>query len=141
MSDRDGLLRVRPRSRAEREQLLALCGGVLLGILCVAGLFYNRYITQRNREQNWDSAVATIEDVQTKLVEMSDSRYGGVLLYSVQVLAKFAVDGVPQERWITVEQAPESLAYAQLQARMWKGERCFVRWKPSHPEQIAVELH
>jgi hypothetical protein len=141
MSDREAYQRVRPRNRPARWQLLVICGCVLLVIGVPASLLYYQHRTQQYREQNWDSAVATIEDVRMKLVGEGGSGLGGGTLYSVEVLARFAVDGTPQERWIRIEQGPESSAFAQLQARLWKGEKCFVRWNPANPDQIVAEMH
>jgi len=141
MPEREALSRIRPKNRSTRMQFLAISGGVLLAISFFAGLLYLKYRSQQYREQNWTTAIATVEDARTKLVAQVNSRYGGGMLYEVQVLAKYPVDGLPQERWITVEQTPKDLDYAQFQTRLWKGKQCFVRWKPSNPDQVVAEIN
>ena len=67
--------------------------------------------------------------------------YGGNMFYEVQVLTAFSVNGSHQERWITVAQAPKTLTSAKFEEAHWKGTQCIVRWNPSNPREIAVELH
>lgn len=141
MSDKEALNRIHPRSRAARKQLLAIFGFVALAVAAVVGLTYAKYKTQQYREENWDSAIATIEDVRTSLVSANSSQFGGRMLYDIQVLAKFSVDGAPQERWIKVDQMPENLDMAQFHERLWNGKRYVVRWKPSNLDRIVVEIH
>ena len=63
------------------------------------------------------------------------------MFYDVQVLAAFSVNGVRQERWITVDQPPKMLASVEFEEAHWKGTQCVVRWNPSNVSQIIVELH
>jgi hypothetical protein len=140
-SDTEGLDAVLPRTRSDWNQLLGLVGVVFAGILAVIGLFYLRQRTLSTREQTWSNAVAMIEDTRTTLVSRVDSKYGGRMLYDVQVLAVFSVNGSQQERWITVEQDPKTLASAQFEEARWKGTHCTVRWNRSDPRQIVAELH
>jgi hypothetical protein len=141
VSDTDGLNTILPRTRSDWNELLGIIGVVFGAILVVAGLLYLRHRTQLTREQGWSSAVATIEDTRTTLVSKVDSKYGGSMLYEVQVFAAFSVNGSQQERWITVEQPPKTLPSAQFEQAHWKGTHCIVRWNPSDPKEIVVELH
>jgi hypothetical protein len=79
--------------------------------------------------------------VRTKLVSETGSQYGGAMLYQVQVLASFPVNGSIEERWITVDQVPKSLDAIHFQEYRWKGGKYFVRWKPSDPDRIVIEIH
>jgi hypothetical protein len=63
------------------------------------------------------------------------------MLYEVQVYASFSANGTRQKRWITVDQSPQNVDYAELQARLWKGKQYIVRWNPSNPGQIVIDLH
>jgi hypothetical protein len=118
--------------------MIGLVFGAILAVIC---LFYVKQRTQLAREQNWSTAVGRIEDTRTTLVSRVDSMYGGRMLYEVQVLAAFFVNGSQQKRWITVEQAPKTLASAQFEEAHWKGTQCIVRWNPSNRREIAIELH
>jgi hypothetical protein len=102
---------------------------------------YFKQRAQQDRERNWDSAIATIEDGRTKLVGQAGGNSGGRMLYDVEVLAKFSVNGAEQERWIRVEQVARGLSAVQSQIGWWKGKQCFVRWKASEPERIEVEVN
>ena len=141
MPDGQALDKIRPRSRAARNQLLAITGFCLLAGGALAIIIYSKHSTQQYREQNWNSAVASVEGFRTSLVGQENGQAGGGMIYDVEVLAKFAVDGSPQERWIKVDQPPKSLDSLDFQERIWKGKSYFVRWKPSNPNQIIIELH
>jgi hypothetical protein len=141
MPEREALKRIQPKDRASKKQLLGIIGFVIIGIAGAGGLVYARYRTQQYREQNWDSAIATVEDVRPKLVGQINGQYGGAMLYDVEVLARFSVGNYTQERWITVEQTPRSLDSVHFQERMWRGKSYFVRWKPPDPQRIEIEVH
>jgi hypothetical protein len=81
-----------------------------------------------------------IEDVRPEQIGVVDSKAGGAILYRVAVLVKYKSDSGGQERWISVDQRPESLPAAKLQAFRWKGSQCIVRWKPSEPTKAIVEV-
>lgn len=138
---RDTLRRIRPNNHKERSQLLSIVGFILGGILVMGVLVYFTHKSHEYREQNWNSAVATVTDTRTHLVAEVGGNFGGRMLYEVQVLATYSADGSPQERWITVDQAAQTLDYAEFQERMWKGKQYFVRWNPSNPNQIVIDLH
>jgi hypothetical protein len=140
LSENQHLKKMLPQTRKNRNQLIGIVGLLLGTSIAVIGLFY---LKQRNSmtQENWATAVATIEDTRTRLVGRTDSIYGGRMLYEVQVLAAFTVNGSHQERWISVEQPPKTLAGAQFEEAHWKSTQCIVRWNPSNPQQIAVELH
>jgi hypothetical protein len=140
MSDHEGFRHLRPQTPKDRRSLFSLVGFSLTIIFCIAGLFYLKHRVQKNREKNWNSAVATIEDVRTISATQDNSQMGGAMLYDVQILAKYSVDGSPNKRWITVMQKPQHLVDAQLEAFRWKGKICYVRWKPSDPNQIVAEV-
>ena len=84
--------------------------------------------------------MATIEDVQPQIVEQVNGVKGGVMLYEVAILASYRSDEGEQRRWITVNQQPETLDEAELQAFRWKGQQCVVRWKLLQPDQVIVEV-
>jgi hypothetical protein len=138
---RDTLRRTRPNNHKGRFQLLSTVGFILGGILVIAALVYFAQESREYREQNWDSAVATVIDTRTHLVAEVGGNFGGRLLYEVEVLASYSTNGSPHERWITVDQTPKTLDYAEFQERIWKGKQYFVRWNPSNPNQIVIDLH
>lgn len=139
VSNEEGFNKV-ARTRKDWNQFLETAGLVLGTTLAVIGLLY---LKQRNQlaHEDWAAAVATVEDSRTHLVSRVDSMYGGKMLYEVQVLAAFSMNGSYQKRWITVEQPAKTLTSAQFEEAHWKGKQCIVRWNPSNPRRIAVELH
>jgi hypothetical protein len=132
---------IRPKSRIARIQLLSIIGFIIAAILGVMAIGHFANKTREYREQNWNSAVATVKDTRTHLVGEFGGFYGGRMYYEVQVLAAFSADGSPHERWITVSQTPKTLDNAEFQERLWKGKQYFVRWNPSDPNQIVIDLH
>jgi len=91
-------------------------------------------------EQNWNSATAIIEDVRPKEVTKVDTSRGGAMLYQVEILVRYKSSGADERRWIAVEQLPEVLSEAELQAFRWKGKQCIVRWKSSDPNHVIAEV-
>ena len=140
MPDRQTIGGIFPKKRSDWNQLLGIFGVVLGTILAACALLYIKQRAQLDREQSWSTAAATIRDTRTRLVSRTDSMYGGHMLYEVQVLATFSMNGSHQERWITVQQAPKTLSSAQFEESHWKGSQCIVRWKPSDPREIAIEV-
>jgi Protein of unknown function (DUF3592) len=132
---------LRPKTRADRMQLLAILAYVVFAIAFVASLVYLKHRAQQSREETWVTAAATIEDTRTQLAGVYNSIYGGGLSYEVDVLAKFSVDGASREEWITLSQAPKGLDSARYQAQVLKGKQCYVRWNPSHPKQTVAEIN
>ena len=140
MSDRDALGKIRPGNHSDWRQLRVLSGYLALAAVFVAVIFFLKHRHREEVEQNWKCAMATIEDVQPKLVEQVNSARGGAMLYEVAILASYRSGEREQRRWIIVEQQPESLAEAELQVFRWKGQQCVVRWKASSPDQVIAEV-
>jgi hypothetical protein len=141
MTDRDALKRIRPKGRNQRRQLTSILGYALIGVLGAGTLGYLVRKSRDYREQNWASADATIEDSRPQLIGQVNGQAGGEMLYEVKVLAAFPMNGKLQERWITVDQQPKSWDYATFEGRIWKSKHSVVRWKPSNPNQIVIDLH
>jgi hypothetical protein len=140
MPERDAWSKLRPVSGRQRHQLRVICGYVALIAAFVALIFFVKERNRADLEKNWTRADAVIVDVRTREAARVNTSRGGAMLYDVEILAKYRVDGSDQERWIIVEQQPEGLPYAQLQAFRWKGKQCVVRWKPSEPDRIFAEV-
>jgi hypothetical protein len=140
MPEREALRRLRPRDQSSKKQLLKIIAVAMAAIAGVGALTYTRYRVQQYRQQNWDSAIATVEDVRPKLVGQINSQFGARMVYSVEVLAKYSADGTTQERWIPVAHLPTSLDGVYIDKRMWTGNRYFVRWRPFHPDRIEIEV-
>lgn len=96
---------------------------------------------ERHREERWHSAIAGIEDVRTKLVGQFDSKSGGYMVYDVQILAAFQVDGSRREQWVSLSQASKRLEIAEYDEAQWLGKQCIVRWDPSNPQLMVVESY
>ena len=141
MSDRKALRLIRPHKRSDWQKLTKITAYVVLALIAVVGLIYNKHRVQIQREQEWTSAVATIENTRTQLVMQSNSQGGGAMFYEVQVLAKYSSEGLIQERWTTLSQLPKLLADAQLQGYLLKHKQCVVRWNPRDPSHIVAEIN
>jgi hypothetical protein len=140
MSNHEAATKLRPKNRNEWRQLMILSGCFILIIVFVATLLFLRQRHRHDIEANWESSIATIEDVRVQELGLFESSRGGTMLYNVQVFAKYDVNGTTHERWITVQQRPVNGAWARLQASRWKGQTCFVRWKPSSPDQVVADV-
>lgn len=141
MSDSAVFRSILPKKRSDRRTLLRIGGFVLLIAACAGGLYYNNHRQQMIRERDWTSAVATIEDARTQLAMKRDSRTGGAMLYDVEILAKYPVDGVEREQWTRIHQYPQLLADAQMQIFRLKKKQCIVRWNPVDPQHIVAEIN
>jgi len=141
MPEKEAIAELRPKNRKDQKRLLTI--GVYLSIAAavVTAIFVIKHRHREEVEQNWQVATAMIEDVRFKEISRVESPRGGAMLYDVEVLANYTSAGVEQKRWIRVEQLPEVLSEAQLQAFRWKGQQCFVRWPVSQPEQILAEVN
>ena len=141
LSDSAALRAIRPVKRSDWQSLAKLGVGIFLIGACVAGLFYNKHRQQATREQEWISATAIIKDARTHLAVQSNSQGGGAMLYEVQILVSYPVNGVVREQWTTISQLPKLLADAQLQAHLLHNKTCFVRWPPNDPNRIVAEIN
>jgi hypothetical protein len=118
---------------------------LLIGCVAVIAVVFSALFILKHRhfeslEQNWKCATATIVDVRSKEIEQVSSARGGVVLYEVSILAKYASGGTDHEQWIVVEQPPVTLGEVELETFRWKGQQCVVRWKLSEPEQMIAEV-
>jgi hypothetical protein len=142
MSDREGYRRVRSRNAVNWGMLLlVILGGIVLCGFCVVGLRYVKDRAQEDRERNWASAVATVEDVRWRPAMRVESNRGGEMLYDVDVLVKYSAGEKPEERWVKVEQTPKGLGAVRFEAFRWKGKECFVRWKAEKPDEVVAEVN
>ncbi len=140
MSDSAALRLIYPKRRKDKRALVLLGALIILMSALVAGIYYNNHRQQMIREQEWMNAVATIEDARPHLAMQVESMRGGGMLYEVEILTKYVADGVVQERWTKLRQAPRLLADAQLQAYLLKNRQCVVRWRPSDTGTIVAEI-
>jgi len=108
-------------------------------VFVVAVLFF-QHRRQEEMENSWQSATATIEDVRPVVVSQVNSKFGGAMLYQVEILAHYNANGFEQKRWIKIENLPRPNPDASQIAR-WKGKEFVVRWKASQPDQVVPELN
>jgi hypothetical protein len=131
---------LRPANPVERRSLLKVCALTTSVVAFAIGLWLLQQHWRQVRELTWKSADGLVEDARPVLVAENATLRGGAMLYRVEVLAQYRVDGVDRERWIAVSQRPEALGDAQFQAFQWKGSKCVVRWNPADGGQAAVEI-
>ena len=140
MTDSEALRFVLPKKLSDQRTLLRIGSLVVVIAACAAGLYYNNHRQKMIREQDWTSAIATIEDGLTQVALHVDSPMGGAMLYAVEVLAQYPAGGGVQERWIPIHQPAQPLADAQLQIFRLKKQQCIVRWNPADLNQIVAEI-
>jgi hypothetical protein len=141
LSDSAALRAIRPSTRKDWQSLAKLGAVVLFIGVCVAALLYNKHREEVQREQEWISATATIKEARTHLAIQSNSQGGGAMLYEVQILVSYPMNGVVREQWTTISQLPKLLADAQLQAHLLAEKQCIVRWPTNNPSQIVAEIN
>lgn len=141
MSNSTALDIIRPKSRNDRRTVLKLSAYLLVALISVAGLLYDNKRQQSIREKEWASAVGLVEDARPQLAMQINSERGGTMLYRVEILARYSVDGTIREQWTTLPQMPQRFADAQLQAYLYKGKRLVVRWNPHDQQHIAAEIN
>jgi hypothetical protein len=140
MSNHEAATKLRPKKRSDWRSLMILSGCFILAVVVIATFLFLKQRHRQNIEANWASSIATIEDVRVQQVGLVESNRGGTMLYNVQMFVKYNVDGAAHERWITVQQRPVNGEWARLQASRWKGQTCFVRWKPNSPDQVIADV-
>ncbi len=129
-----------PASLAERRTLAKVTVLTVCVIALVAGLWVLQVHWQRVRELTWSSARGEILDVRPVLAGDVGQTRGGTMVYRIEVLAKYTFNNAQHERWISMSQAPRSLDDARIEAFRWRGRPCIVRWNPSNPVEIVVEI-
>lgn len=137
MSDREAFRRVLPNKRNDWRKLTILASFLLITLLAVVVILIHKHSFQEYIEQTWASSIGTVEDA--RITPMTNS--GRVMTYQVEVLMTYPINGVSQQRWVHIEQQPKSHIEAELQIFRWRGNKCVVRWNPSHPEQVIAELN
>jgi hypothetical protein len=129
-----------PSRSTARHWIRVLSGCIAVIAVFVSALFIFKHRHREYVVENWKCATATIADVRSKEVEQVNSARGGVMLYEVSILAKYASGGTEHEQWIVVEQPPVTLAEVELETFRWKGQQCVVRWESSEPDQMIAEV-
>jgi hypothetical protein len=140
MSGREAREKLLPKNRSDWSQIRKLCGVLTLVVIFIVTIFYIKDRRREDMDRHWQTAIAIIEDVRQRPVSRSESARGGAMLYDVEILVRYNSNGTELKRWIRVEQRPEVLAEAELQAFRWKGKQCFVRWKSSDPSWVIAEV-
>jgi hypothetical protein len=140
MSNKEGVAKILPRNGNDQKALWSIAGLIaLIGVVFVTVLFF-QHRRQQEMEYTWQRATATIEDVRPVAVLQVDSKYGGAMLYQVEILARYDANGSEQRRWIKIERKPGPRPEDSQMSR-WKGKQFVVRWKASQPDQVVPELN
>jgi len=140
MSDNEGVAKILPKNRDDRKTLWSIAGLVALIVVVFATVLFFQHRRQQEMEYTWQRATATIEDVRPVVVSQVNSQFGGAMLYQVEVLARYDVNGSEQRRWIKIERRPGPQPEESQMSR-WKGKQFVVRWKTSQPDQVVPELN
>jgi hypothetical protein len=111
----------------------------VLALACIGGFFYEEHSFKR-QHQTWTTVAAVAEDTRLHPIARYALEYGSKDLYTVDVLATYSFNDVPQKDWIPLSESPKTLDEAKSQAASLKGKQCLVRWDPSAPDQKIAEL-
>ena len=140
MPDREAAAKIFPKSRSDRKALWSIGGMFALIVVFVVTILFLQHRRQEEMESSWKSATATIEDVRPVVVSQANGKYGGAMLYQIEILAHYNANGSDQRRWIRVEGVPRS-SPDKSQMDRWKGKQFVVRWKASEPDRVVPELN
>jgi ABC-type microcin C transport system permease subunit YejE len=132
--------KILPKSRKDRRALWSIGGFLGLMVVFIVAVLFVQHRRQREIEDTWQSATATIEDVRPVVVSQVNNQFGGAMLYQAEVLAHYTANGFEQRRWIRIERRPGPSPDENQIAR-WKGKQFVVRWKASQPDQVVPELN
>jgi hypothetical protein len=132
---------LRPKTSAARKQfwqILATCMGLVLFVVIFLVFKHHQ---QLRVEDTWASTDGTVIDLRIVPETVVNSKYGGAVLYGMEVLVNYSANGSHQQRWISVRKGPVSADSAKWLAFRWKGQLCTVRWNPTSPDKPIVELN
>src|SRR5271167_284098 len=93
MPDRQALASLRPRGKRDWHELRILAGYIAFIAMLIAAIFYLKHRHHEDLENNWVSETALIEDVRSDQIGLVDSPMGGAILYRVNVLVRYKIDG------------------------------------------------
>jgi hypothetical protein len=141
MSDREAVAKILPRNQRDWRKIWIVSGYLAFSLAIVFAIFILNNRNQAERENSWQSATATIEDIRPVLASQVESNFGGTMLYKVEILVRYRTDDTEQTRWIRLEQIPETISAVKLQAFRWRGKQCIVRWKPAQPDRVIAEVN
>jgi hypothetical protein len=137
--DREAAIKILPKSHKDRKTLWSIGGFLGLMVFFVVAVLFFQHRRQREIEDTWQSATATIEDARPVVVSQVNSQFGGEMFYQVEVLAHYNANGFEQRRWIRIERRPGPSPDENQTAR-WKGKQFVVRWKASQPDRVVPKL-
>src|SRR5258708_3662896 len=132
MPDREAAAKILPKTRKDRNTLWMIGAFLALMVVFVVTVLFFQHRRQKEMEDSWESAIATIEDVRPVVA----LQVGRGMLYQPEVLVHYMASGLEHRRWIKIERLPESLESVHFRAFRWKGNQYIVRWKVSQPDQV-----
>jgi hypothetical protein len=138
--DREAAAKILPKNRKDRRTLWSAGGFLGLMVVFVVAVLFFQHRRQEEVENSWQSATATIDDVRPVVVSQVNSKFGGAMLYQVDIFAHYNANGFEQKRWIRIENLPRPNPDESQIAR-WKGKQFVVRWKASQPDKVVPELN
>jgi hypothetical protein len=137
---KEAAAKIFPKSGKDRRTLWSIGGVLVLVVVFVVAVLFFQHRRQLEMQNSWQSATATIDDVRPVVVSQANSKFGGAMLYQVEILARYKANGVEEKRWIRIEDMPRPDPDKSQIAR-WKGKQFVVRWKASQPEQVVPGLN
>ena len=130
----------RPRTRRDWKFFLRVLIIPILAIAGVATFLYQEHAFRHQQQTTWTTIPATIEDARLHPVARFAFEIGSKDLYSIDVLATYTVNGVPQKEWVTLTLPAQPKSEAATGAATLKGKPCLLRWDPSASDQKIAEL-
>jgi hypothetical protein len=86
----------------------------------------------------YTTATAKILEIRKVVDTIRDTRYGGKIIYGVEVHAQYMLDGQMQDRWLRAsDDLPRESLALKLAAHPTK---CLVYWPSNHPDNAKCSL-
>jgi hypothetical protein len=129
------------KRRRSWKSLLRIAVVPVVALACIGGLLCEELAFRHRQKTSWASEAATVKQTRLHPIARYALEYGGKDLYEIDILAKYAANGVQHEDWVPLSEPPKALAEAQAAALRLTGRECLVRWDSAAPDQKIAELH
>jgi hypothetical protein len=86
-----------------------------------------------------ETAIGKITESHVAIMGSRDSRFGGYILYQIQVHVRYSYSGQTQDRWIVGSELSSSREILQALLNAHPNS-CEVYWMPNHPENAKCRF-
>src|SRR5580698_4400447 len=96
MPEKEAVVKILPKDRKDRKRLWTMAGYLVFIVVFVVAALFFQHRKQKEIEDTWQSSPATVEDVRPVAVAQGNGQFGGAMLYQMDVLADYKVNGLEQ---------------------------------------------